>query len=115
MRPEIKRALHSIPIGASSPLRACRNVGTEPLVVAEARGQYLHDIDGTRYVDFMYGFGPLILGHAPEAVSSALARQAAPAPSSARTACRRSSSPSASPRPPGTWSSCASSAAAPRP
>ncbi|GAA2289368.1 glutamate-1-semialdehyde 2,1-aminomutase [Streptomyces hawaiiensis] len=77
MRPEIKRALHTIPIGASSPLRACRNVETEPLVVAEAHGQHLHDIDGTRYVDFMYGFGPLILGHAPEAVSSAIARQAA--------------------------------------
>ncbi|GHE12512.1 aspartate aminotransferase family protein [Streptomyces alanosinicus] len=76
MRPEIKRALHTIPIGASSPLRACRNVETEPLVVAEAHGQYLHDIDGTRYIDFMYGFGPLILGHAPQAVSSAIARQA---------------------------------------
>lgn len=77
MRPEIKRAQHTIPIGASSPLRACRNVETDPLVGAEAHGQYLHDIDGTRYVDFMYGFGPLILGHAPEAVSSAIARQAA--------------------------------------
>ncbi|MEV2245997.1 glutamate-1-semialdehyde 2,1-aminomutase [Streptomyces sp. NPDC049970] len=76
MRPEIKRAQHTIPVGASSPLRACRNVETDPLVVAEAHGQYLHDVDGTRYVDFMYGFGPLILGHAPEAVSSAIAEQA---------------------------------------
>ena len=77
MRTEVKRALHTIPIGASSPLRACRNVQADPLVVAEAHGQYLHDVDGNRYVDFMYGFGPLILGHAPEAVSSAISRQAA--------------------------------------
>lgn len=77
MRPEIKRAQHTIPVGASSPLRACRNVDTDPLVVAEAHGQYLHDVDGTRYIDFMYGFGPLILGHAPEAVSTAIAQQAA--------------------------------------
>ncbi|WP_327691809.1 glutamate-1-semialdehyde 2,1-aminomutase [Streptomyces sp. NBC_00461] len=77
MRPEIKRAQHTIPTGASSPLRACRNVESAPLVVAEAHGQYLHDIDGTRYVDFMYGFGPLILGHAPQPVSDAIARQAA--------------------------------------
>ena len=77
MRSEIKRARHVIPVGASSPLRACRNVAADPLVVAEAHGQYLHDIDGTRYVDFMYGFGPLILGHAPDPVSRAIAGQAA--------------------------------------
>ncbi|MFF9865974.1 aspartate aminotransferase family protein [Streptomyces sp. NPDC013953] len=77
MRPEIKRAQHTIPVGASSPLRACRNVDSDPLVVGEAHGQYLHDIDGTRYVDFMYGFGPLILGHAPEPVAAAIGRQAA--------------------------------------
>jgi len=76
MRPEIERARNVIPIGASSPLRACRNVESDPLVVAESHGQYLHDVDGKRYVDFMYGFGPLILGHAPEAVSRAIARQA---------------------------------------
>lgn len=77
MRPEVKRAQDVIPTGASSPLRACRNVEISPIVVAQAQGQYLHDIDGTRYVDFMYGFGPLILGHAPVAVSEAIARQTA--------------------------------------
>ncbi|WNF29654.1 glutamate-1-semialdehyde 2,1-aminomutase [Streptomyces sp. C11-1] len=77
MRPEIKRAQTVIPMGTSSPLRACRNVKAEPLVVAEARGPYLYDVDGTRYVDFMCGFGPLILGHAPETVSKAIADQAA--------------------------------------
>ncbi|PCG84415.1 aspartate aminotransferase family protein [Streptomyces sp. WZ.A104] len=77
MRPEIKRAQTVIPMGTSSPLRACRNVKAEPLVVAEARGPYLYDVDGNRYVDFMCGFGPLILGHAPETVSKAIADQAA--------------------------------------
>lgn len=77
MRTEIARALKAIPGGASSPLRAGRSVSTAPLVVAEAHGQYLHDVDGSRYVDFMYGFGPLILGHAPTTVSAAIAKQAA--------------------------------------
>ncbi|WP_103529686.1 aspartate aminotransferase family protein [Streptomyces sp. SM12] len=77
MRTEIKRAQTVIPAGASSPLRACRNVDTDPLVVAEARGAHLFDVDGSRYVDFMCGFGPLILGHAPEPVARAIAEQAA--------------------------------------
>jgi glutamate-1-semialdehyde 2,1-aminomutase len=76
MRPEITRAQAVIPVGASSPLRACRNVETEPLVVAQAHGQYLKDVDGRQYIDFMYGFGPLILGHAPAGVSAAIGRQA---------------------------------------
>ncbi|TQF02415.1 aminotransferase class III-fold pyridoxal phosphate-dependent enzyme [Kitasatospora acidiphila] len=76
MRPEITRAQAVIPVGTSSPLRACRNVEADPIVVREAHGQYLHDVDGTRYVDFMYGFGPLILGHAPEVVAQAIAEQA---------------------------------------
>lgn len=77
MRPEIARAHRVLPAGVSSPLRACRTVGTEPLVLAESGGELLHDVNGKSYVDFMYGFGPLILGHAPQSVTEAIQRQAA--------------------------------------
>jgi len=73
----IKRARAVMPVGTSSPLRACRNVDHDPLVVNRATGQYLFDVDGNRYVDFMCGFGPLILGHAHPEVVDAIATQAA--------------------------------------
>lgn len=75
MRPEVLRAMQVIPGGVSSPLRACRRVGAEPLVVAAAHGEKLRDIDGNEYIDFMFGFGPLILGHSPEVVVQAIQRQ----------------------------------------
>lgn len=76
MRPEIERAQAVLPAGVSSPLRACRTVGAEPLVVADASGEEMRDVDGRTYVDFMYGFGPLILGHAPAPVTEAIREQA---------------------------------------
>lgn len=66
-----------IPMGVSSPLRACRNVDSPALQIVEARGTELVDVDGRRYLDFMYGFGPLILGHADPDVVAAICAQAA--------------------------------------
>jgi len=73
----IERARAVMPVGTSSPLRACRNVDHDPLVISKASGQYIYDIDGNRYLDFMCGFGPLILGHAHPEVVSAISEQAA--------------------------------------
>jgi glutamate-1-semialdehyde 2,1-aminomutase len=36
----------------------------ETPVVADARGAYLYDFDGKRYIDYRLGFGPVIIGHA---------------------------------------------------
>ncbi len=57
-----------IPGGVNSPVRAYRSVGIEPRFVARAKGSRIWDVDGREYVDFVASWGPMILGHAPEAV-----------------------------------------------
>src|SRR5919108_3387003 len=44
-----------------------------PLFFERAEGAYLFDVDGNRYVDYVLGMGPNILGHAPPAVTQAVA------------------------------------------
>ncbi|MFZ5915712.1 MAG: glutamate-1-semialdehyde 2,1-aminomutase [Chloroflexota bacterium] len=65
-----------IPGGVSSPVRAFRAVGGEPLFIARGEGAYLWDEDGNRFVDYVLSWGPLILGHAHPAVVEALAEAA---------------------------------------
>ena len=48
-----------------------------PFYVAEARGCRIVDVDGNEYIDLTMGFGPHILGHAPELVVRAV-QDAAP-------------------------------------
>ena len=57
-----------IPGGVNSPVRAFKAVGGTPIFVERAKGAYLYDVDGNRYVDFIASWGPLILGHAYEPV-----------------------------------------------
>ena len=45
-------------------------------VVKDARGPYLWDADGRRYLDYLLGSGPMLLGHAHPAVVEAVQRQA---------------------------------------
>ncbi len=47
--------------GVNSPIRA--RVPPYPLVVSRGRGSRLYDVDGKEYIDFILGYGPLILGH----------------------------------------------------
>lgn len=61
-----------IPGGVNSPVRACRNVESLPLFIAEAHGAHLRDVDGRDYVDFVLSWGPMILGHDEPSVSAAL-------------------------------------------
>ena len=44
-------------------------------VVKEARGPYLWDADGRRYIDYLLGSGPMLLGHAHPGVVEAVQRQ----------------------------------------
>jgi glutamate-1-semialdehyde 2,1-aminomutase len=46
-------------------------------VVRDARGAYLWDTNGRRYVDYLLGSGPMVLGHAHPAVVEAVTRQLA--------------------------------------
>ena len=67
------RANRSIPGGVNSPARAFGAVGGEPPFMARAQGQYLFDIDGHQYIDFIGSWGPMILGHGHPRVKRAVA------------------------------------------
>ena len=66
-----------LPGGVSSPARAFRAVGGEPLVIASGAGPRIQDADGASYIDYVGAFGPLALGHAHPAVVEAIAKAAA--------------------------------------
>ncbi len=69
------RAQCSIPGGVNSPARAFGGVAGSPLFISRGQGQYLFDIDGRRYLDFIGSWGPMILGHAHPAVVKATTEQ----------------------------------------
>ena len=61
-----------MPGGVSSPVRAFKAVGGNPIFVERGESAYLVDVDGNRYIDFVLSWGPLILGHAHPRVVRAL-------------------------------------------
>src|ERR1700755_1396724 len=67
-----ERAQKSIPGGVNSPVRAFKSVGGTPIFIRKAKGPYLYDVDGNRYIDYIASWGPMILGHAWEPVVQAI-------------------------------------------
>ncbi len=67
-----ERAQTSIPGGVNSPVRAFKSVGGTPVFMQKAKGAYLYDVDGNRYIDYINSWGPMILGHAYEPVVKAI-------------------------------------------
>jgi len=67
-----ERARQSIPGGVNSPVRAFKSVGGTPIFIRKAKGAYLYDVDGNRYIDYIASWGPMILGHAYEPVVKAI-------------------------------------------
>ena len=65
-----------IPGGVNSPVRAFKAVGGAPIFIKKAKGAYLFDEDGHRYIDFISSWGPLILGHGYKPVVEAVQKQA---------------------------------------
>ncbi|MEO9144638.1 MAG: glutamate-1-semialdehyde 2,1-aminomutase [Ginsengibacter sp.] len=72
-----QRAQRSIPGGVNSPVRAFKSVGGTPLFIRSAKGAYLYDEDGNKYIDFINSWGPVILGHAYEPVLKAIQEKVA--------------------------------------
>jgi glutamate-1-semialdehyde 2,1-aminomutase len=70
-----ERARALFPGGVSSPVRAFRAVGGLPRFIASARGAILTDQDGNELLDYVLGWGPMLLGHAHPAVVEAVERQ----------------------------------------
>ncbi len=71
-----QRAERFFPGGVNSPVRAFRAVGGEPPFIESARGAWLTDSDGNRYIDYFGSWGPMILGHAFAPVVEAIQRAA---------------------------------------
>ena len=60
-----RRATALIPGGVNSPVRAMKAVGLEePIFVRRGEGAYIEDVSGSRYVDWVMSWGPLVFGHA---------------------------------------------------
>ena len=77
MKLERSRSLYSValklfPGGVSSPVRAFK---PHPFYTAKGEGSKLYDVDGNVYIDYCMAYGPLILGHANEAVKMAIQEQ----------------------------------------
>ncbi len=70
------KALQSIPGGVNSPVRAFKSVGGTPLFIKKAKGAYLYDEDGNKYIDYIASWGPMILGHAYRPVIKAIKKYA---------------------------------------
>ena len=61
-----------MPGGVSSPVRAFKSVGGQPIVIDRVEGAYLWDVDGNQYIDYVGTWGPAICGHAHPEVIGAL-------------------------------------------
>lgn len=66
-----------LPGGVDSPVRAFKAVGATPVFVTRAQGSRIEDADGHTYIDYVMSWGPLIHGHAPARLRSALRKAAA--------------------------------------
>ncbi|HEY9879746.1 MAG TPA: glutamate-1-semialdehyde 2,1-aminomutase [Leptolyngbyaceae cyanobacterium] len=66
-------AQNLMPGGVSSPVRAFKSVGGQPIVFDRVKGAYVWDVDGNQYIDYVGSWGPAICGHAHPEVNQALA------------------------------------------
>lgn len=68
-----KEALSLFPGGVNSPVRAL--VRPSPFFTAKGEGPFLITEDGKKIIDYVLGYGPLILGHSPENVKERIKEQ----------------------------------------
>lgn len=61
-----------MPGGVSSPVRAFKSVGGQPIVFDRVQGAHVWDVDGNQYIDYVGTWGPAICGHAHPKVIGAL-------------------------------------------
>ncbi|MDL2347513.1 glutamate-1-semialdehyde 2,1-aminomutase [Campylobacter hyointestinalis] len=61
-----------IPGGVDSPVRAFGSVGEDPLIIDHGKDEFLYDIEGKQYVDYVLSWGPLIFGHCEKDIENAV-------------------------------------------
>merc|ERR1719183_2077632 len=69
-----KEAKTLMPGGVSSPVRAFKSVGGNPVVFDRVKGAYAWDVDGNKFIDYVGTWGPAILGHADDDVLAAVTK-----------------------------------------
>lgn len=68
-----QEAQQYIPGGVNSPVRAFKSVGGNPIFIRRAKGAWLEDENGNKYIDMINSWGPMILGHGhPEIEAAAI-------------------------------------------
>ena len=70
-----EQAKKTIPGGVNSPVRAFSSVGGTPVFFKRAKGVYLYDEDGNKYIDYINSWGPMILGHCKKSVTKKVVKQ----------------------------------------
>jgi glutamate-1-semialdehyde 2,1-aminomutase len=63
-----EEACKVMPGGVSSPVRAFKAVGGEPIFIKKGSGSKIYDVNDNEYIDYVMSYGPLILGHADKNV-----------------------------------------------
>ena len=63
-----ERAKNVIPGGVNSPVRAFKSVGLTPPFIAKAKGAYIWDADGNKYIDYIGSWGPMLLGQVQSSI-----------------------------------------------
>lgn len=65
-------AQNLMPGGVSSPVRAFKSVGGQPIVFDRVKDAYIWDVDDNRYIDYVGSWGTAICGHTHPEVMAAL-------------------------------------------
>ncbi|MGY6648108.1 glutamate-1-semialdehyde 2,1-aminomutase [Wenyingzhuangia sp. IMCC45574] len=67
-----KKGCENLVGAVNSPVRAFASVGGNPLFINKAKGAYIKDVDGNKYIDLVLSYGPMILGHRHKKVEKAV-------------------------------------------
>jgi len=70
--PALERARAVLAGGCDSPVRSGRAVGGDPFMQTRGAGAYAYDQTGTRFIDYIMGYGPLLFGYTWPALTTAL-------------------------------------------
>ncbi|MGY5354007.1 glutamate-1-semialdehyde 2,1-aminomutase [Wenyingzhuangia sp. IMCC45467] len=69
-----KKGCENLVGAVNSPVRAFASVGGNPLFIDKAKGAYIKDVDGNKYIDLVLSYGPMILGHRNKKVEKAVTK-----------------------------------------
>lgn len=65
-----------MPGGVNSPVRAYRGLDISPPIIKSGNGVIIKDEEDKEYIDFVLGFGPLLLGHCDKKVVEKISEEA---------------------------------------